>query len=213
MMENSPCAVDQGSSPYESPAAAESGRRSRGFYVWVFLCQLLTLLWKESLERARRPWKAVMEILAPAVMILILFYAVELSPVVWIDSFNHSRLPDVTFQHNIPNESLVTNDWEADLEAVSQWRGVFSELNMTSFFSRLRLDSGGAARTHERSLPPQSCWKGVERVEDTARGGTCTSLESLRRITLSGPNVGPIRIHDGGSSCCHWRTGDKAHDA
>ncbi|PBJ70475.1 hypothetical protein BCY84_18395 [Trypanosoma cruzi cruzi] len=134
MMENSPCAVDQGSSPYESPVAAESGRRSRGFYVWLFLCQLLTLLWKESLERARRPWKAVMEILAPAAMIFILFYAVELSPVVWIDSFNHSRLPDVTFQHNIPNESLVTNDWEADLEAVSQWRGVFSELNMTSFF-------------------------------------------------------------------------------
>ncbi|EKF33206.1 hypothetical protein MOQ_002933 [Trypanosoma cruzi marinkellei] len=134
-MENSACAVDQEGSPYESPpVAAESARRSRGFYVWVFLCQLLTLLWKETLERARRPWKALMEILAPAVMMLILFYAVELSPVVWIDSFNHSRLPNVTFQHNIPNESLVTTDWETDLEAVRQWRGVFSELNMTSFF-------------------------------------------------------------------------------
>ncbi|RNF24312.1 putative ABC transporter [Trypanosoma conorhini] len=121
-------------SPYGSDGLRESGRGGRGRCVGLFFCQLSALLWKEYLERARRPWKATVELLTPALLILVLAYAVGLSPVVWIEPFHHSRLPEVTLRQGVPNEGVVSPEWEKDVAAVKQWRGVFAALNTTSFF-------------------------------------------------------------------------------
>ncbi|KEG13107.1 putative ABC transporter [Trypanosoma grayi] len=123
----------QGDSLYESRPTDATGYNCNQ-RVWLFLCQTATFIWKEYLDRVRHPRRAVAELLAPALVVAMLLYAVNLSPVVWVEPFQYTSLPTATFSAGIPNESAIAPTWRSNFESVGKWRDVFEELNMTSFF-------------------------------------------------------------------------------
>lgn len=66
------------------------------YAAWLFLCQVYALCWKQYLLKKRRPLSTLFEVLAPGLMMLILVYGTQLSPVVDIPAFVYSDVPVIT---------------------------------------------------------------------------------------------------------------------
>ncbi|ORC88374.1 putative ABC transporter [Trypanosoma theileri] len=135
MLNGAGSTITQDHALYDSPAAHSGGvDKKYSHHAWRFAVQVSVLLWKECLHHVRRPWKLLLGLLLPALVVVLFGYAVILSPTAWIEPFVYTHTPEVTPHAVIPNESLIQLVWEKDMESVTNWRYVFDELNMTSFF-------------------------------------------------------------------------------
>lgn len=107
-------------------------QKSWSYAAWLFLCQVYALCWKQYLIKKRRPLSTIFEIIAPALMLLVLAYAMALSPSIPAPPFVYSVIP-TTVTNTTISTTPPDNATLAFLQLLEQ-ADLYNALSPTSYF-------------------------------------------------------------------------------